>query len=77
MKKNVRIYGVVVDTPEFYQIWQMAMPFIEKAIEYSDGKYSIDSVFAALLVQDMQLWAIFDDSGLCGACVTMIVKFPA
>lgn len=73
---NIRMYGVLVDTPDFYEIWPVAKPYIEKAISYSDGKYSIDTVFASLLVKDMQLWVGFDDEGLCATCVTTIIKFP-
>ena len=73
---NIRLYGVIADTPEFNQIWDLAKPYIEKAIFYSDGKYSIDSVLSSLLARDMQLWGAFDDKGLCVACVTSIVKFP-
>ncbi len=73
-KKEMRMYGVLSHYID--KVWFDVAPLLEKAVAYSDGKYHLDDVYAALINRDMQLWVAYDDTGLKVCCVTQILSFP-
>jgi transposase len=70
---QARLYGVL--SSHIDQIWKEVAPLLSQALEYSDGKYSLESIKQALINRDMQLWLSID--GHIEACgVTQIVSYP-
>ena len=72
---NFTIYGVL--STHIDKVWDKVLPFLQEAINYSDGEYSLGSVYKALKELDMQLWVVFDGRGeIVTACVTTVVIYP-
>lgn len=71
---EIRLYGVLSHAVD--DIWQEALPLIEKALHYSDGKYTTDHILKFLKSRDMQLWVVFNNAGMKGIIVTQIVNYP-
>jgi hypothetical protein len=74
VKNDVRFYGVLSSSID--DVWKDVKPYLEPAIAYANGKYSIDDIYEAIRDRDMQLWVVFDNKGLCSALVTYIGIFP-
>lgn len=57
--------------------WPDASVLIEKSLQYSDHKYTLQSIEHSLLKDESQLWLARDEKDrlLC-ACVTTIVIYP-
>jgi len=61
--------------------WPIAEPVIARAVAWSDGRYAVADVFAALRAGDMQLWISLAEidhgaNAVEAACVTEIVSYP-
>lgn len=66
-------FGVV---SEFvHRIWVEVEPFIESALEYSDGKYSASDIRTALICREMQLW-VYAGEKIEAVAVTQLQVFP-
>lgn len=69
------LYGVQTDQVD--QIWRFVIPLLEKAFDFADGKYSIDTIYQEIKKQTMQLWVIFDKQyHLKAICITQIIFYP-
>lgn len=71
-----RLYGVLSNSLIFDSVFKEITPFLEKTLEYADGKYLIDDIYQSLKSKDMQLWVIYDNNGLLSFCITQITKYP-
>jgi hypothetical protein len=69
-----RLYGILFDKIE--GLWHEVLPFLERALAYSDGKFKADDVKKMLIERDMQLWLIYNNTGLKGICITQIIEYP-
>lgn len=57
-------------------IWHLVERFISRALEYSDGEYWPEDIKALCESREMQLFVFGDGSGVKGAGVTQIIKYP-
>lgn len=58
------------------QIWPMAEPFVQKAVEYSDGMTTLAEQYAEMKSGNRQLWAVATNGNqIIAAAVTMLEKF--
>ena len=71
---QVKFYGIGAN--QVYEFWHMVEPLIEKALEYSDGKYEIWDIFNSIESKEMQLWLVTEDKKIIGCGVTQIVVYP-
>ena len=56
--------------------WSLVEEYLNAALEYGLGEYSIEDIKKACLLRDMQLWVKFDKEGVQGAFVTKIAQYP-
>lgn len=56
--------------------WELAEPFIAKAIPHTHGRYELEDVLDALLHYNHDLWLVFNEEGIQGALVTAIKQYP-
>lgn len=73
MLSLARLYGV--PSPHVESVWPHIEVFIEDALDYSDGKYSLTSIKQSLLDRQMQLWVMMDHK-YRAAGVTSINDYP-
>ncbi len=57
-------------------VWRDALPYLQKAIDHSQGEYEVDDLMEFVDNRDMQLWTIQQDDKVIGAGVTEIVTYP-
>ena len=55
--------------------WSLVEEYLNTALKYSLGEYSIDDIKNLCISKDMQLWVKFDKE-VQGAFVTKISKYP-
>ena len=67
---------MLADSHEFDLVWKDAAPLLSKAIEYSDGKETIENLYQRVRARDMQLWVVFSYE-MEAALVTRIDQHPA
>lgn len=67
---------IYVKPEEVDRYWFLVEHKLGKAIEYSDHKYSLASVYNEIKDCTMQLWAIKVTYDLLAVCVTQIVNYP-
>lgn len=56
--------------------WHIAAPFMERAAEFTYGRFDVDDIFDAVLNNNHHLWLAFNDNGVKGALVTAIKQYP-
>ena len=56
--------------------WSLVEEYLNAALEYGLGEYSIEDIKKSCLERDMQLWVKFNKEGIKGAFVTKIAKYP-
>ncbi len=71
---ETRLYGVLSHAVD--EVWEDVAPLLLEASSYADGKYDLEDVYNFIVHKDMQLWVMFNASGICGATVTQIIKYP-
>lgn len=57
-------------------VWLALLPFIEKAMEYSDDEQGIEDVYHEIQRGDAQLWAVHKDTDTQAVAVTKLVETP-
>tara|TARA_R110000796_G_C14553334_1_gene434092 strand:- start:2198 stop:2641 length:444 start_codon:yes stop_codon:yes gene_type:complete len=57
-------------------IWDTVKPHLEKAAEYTYGRYEVEDILDCLTDYDYTLWIAFDDKEIKGAVVTMVSSYP-
>lgn len=59
------------------EAWPIALPFMERAAEYTYGRYTADDILDSVTQYDHQLWLTFREGGDAkGAAVTTIKQYP-
>lgn len=56
--------------------WKKVEGFVEKASEYTYGRYEPSDIYALVADYDNQLWAAFDGQAFKGVVVTNISTYP-
>ena len=56
--------------------WKEIEPYMEKAAEYTYGRYTSGDIYDSLKEYDHQLWVAFDNGKIKGAVVTNIITYP-
>lgn len=67
------VYGVL--STDIDLVWEQCVPYLKRALEYSDGKYSLESIKKGLESRSMQLW-IYMKGDIKACMVTQIVNYP-
>lgn len=67
------VYGVLFS--EIEKVWDKVCPLIAQAVQYSDGRYSTDSVKKSLISRNMQLW-VYANNDIKSCAVTQISNYP-
>ncbi len=57
-------------------VWAALIPFIQKAIDRSDGEMNLDDVYIESILGTSQLWAVHDGFETKAIGVTRIILFP-
>jgi hypothetical protein len=72
-QSTANIYGIPVELLDEW--WPSASVLIQKAVDKSDGKWTLDAVNEKLKTKDMQLWVACTDR-LIAAGITQVQDFP-
>ena len=71
---SVSLYGLTVDMLDDW--WPHVSEFIGRAVERSDRKYDLESVFRLISMGDMQLWVVMDGNTIKAAGTTQVQQYP-
>ena len=60
------------------QAWKDVEKYVARGIEYTDGKYSVESIKEAILGQNLILWVVYNDEEkrAQGCVLTEIYDYP-
>lgn len=64
----------MADGRELASLWPEVSPILSRAVEWTEGRYSLRSVLASLISGDMQLWVIRREK-VVGAAVTQVAVY--
>tara|TARA_A100000172_G_scaffold28196_3_gene16614 strand:+ start:786 stop:1286 length:501 start_codon:yes stop_codon:yes gene_type:complete len=61
-----------------HTLWKDVVPFLNKAVERSNGRWSLDALKVACIQQRQELWVIFkeEDNKIMGVATTEFVHYP-
>lgn len=61
-----------------HTLWEDVTPFLEKAVERSNGRWSLDALKVSCVEQRQELWVIFgeEDNKIVGVATTEFVHYP-
>lgn len=66
-----------VPTPHVFTLWPQVRPHLEKAAEYTEGRYEVGDILTAITDYGSQLWIAFTpDNTIKGAVVTNFNVYP-
>lgn len=75
-KDGLSVHGIF--SYNIDDVWQQVAPFLNEAISYSDGKFTLRKLHDLLVAKHMQLWVAVTKKNIIKACaVTEIVDYPA
>lgn len=57
-------------------MWPLVDHFMDKAAEYTYGRYTAEDIKESILNYDHHLWVAFNDAGIKGVVVTSFVQYP-
>lgn len=66
----------LVPTEHLDGIWPSVEGFMERAAEYTFGRYTVEDIRESITNYDHHLWIAFNDTGLKGVVVTNFVQYP-
>lgn len=69
----MNIYAVF--SHQIPEVWEKVLPLVKSALDYSDGKFTPDSVKAALEAREMQLFIVGEN--ISAIAITQIQQYPA
>lgn len=56
--------------------WPDVEPYMERAIQYTAGRYLVQDALALVTDYDHTLWIAYNVEGICGAVITGFVEYP-
>ncbi len=70
--------GLIGRAEAFLNLWQKAIPFIEKALYHSNAELTTQDVLSKILNDTMQLWIIkpSEREEVLGVAVTEVLDYP-
>jgi hypothetical protein len=66
----------LVPTEYIDTCWSKVERFIDKAAEYTYGRYTTSNIYDLVKDGDYQLWVAFDDGVFKAAVVTSVIAYP-
>jgi hypothetical protein len=57
-------------------VWHEIKSMLLEALQYADGKYTVDDIYQKLTSAQMQLWVVYHNHKLCAFCITQIFIYP-
>ena len=66
----------MVPTEHVVNLWEEVEPHLQKAAEYTYGRYKVDDILDCLTDYGYTLWIAFEEKQIKGAVVTMISQYP-
>lgn len=57
-------------------LWPQLFPFLNRAAEYTFGRYEPEDIFDAILSGDVHLWVVLDGEDIVGVTVTRFWQYP-
>lgn len=57
-------------------VWDQALPFVERAMKFDNGRISTDDLLSRIKARDMQLWFGTEDDRLDMVAITEICIWP-
>jgi len=66
----------LVPTAHVERVWPDVKPFMERAAEYTYGRYTVDDIKDSVTQYEHHLWITFDGAGIKGAVVTAFKHYP-
>jgi hypothetical protein len=70
------IRAALVSPDQVHIVWDQVVPYMERAAEYTYGRYELSDIKDVIEQYDHNLWIAFDDKGLKGAVVTAFKHYP-
>lgn len=70
------IHISLVPTEHVLGAWEAVEPFMERAVEMTNGRYELEDILDALLNRNHDLWVVFTGTRVLGAMVTAIRQYP-
>ncbi len=74
MENDPKLHGILHSHVD--EAWPDVAPIIEKAIQYTDGKYNLDDILKGVKSRELQLWTASREEKVTSAMVTKIVQYP-
>lgn len=71
----IHIAGIHPDDTS--QVWDLVLPLVESAIEYSNGEYTADYLLNCINEGDSQLWVGHERNHIVYVCITAIETFKS
>lgn len=56
--------------------WNKIEPFMEKAVEYTYGRYTLNNIYDMAKEGDHQLWVAYDGNDFKAAVLTNLMNYP-
>ena len=56
--------------------WPKILPFVERALKHDSGRYSVESIYKALINREMQLQCAMDGERIRAICITELRNYP-
>jgi len=66
----------MVPTEQLVQVWEEVMPMIERALQYTGGRFTMQNVLADLLTGNQTLWIAIEDQEIIGCTTISITQYP-
>lgn len=75
---NIPSDAVINGESPLQTMWPMIVPYVQKAVDYSEGKTTLKETVADLVAKRKQLWVVIDnDKKIISAAVSMLQKFES
>jgi hypothetical protein len=56
--------------------WKQVEPYLDRAADYTFGRYTVGDIYDSVKDYDYHLWVAFEDGKIVGAVVTNFVVYP-
>jgi hypothetical protein len=66
----------MVPAPHVDTCWKQVEPFLDRAADFTFGRYTVDDIYDSVKDYDYHLWVAFEDKKIVGAVVTNFVVYP-
>lgn len=66
----------LVPKKHVYECWDKVVGYLERAAEYTFGRYVAEDIYDCLHTDNYHLWIAFEDGKIYGAVVTNFIEYP-